>query len=86
MLTCDTWHIFHFVVCIPFLTYTCLFHVPRQFKRVLGAKVCAWWKGGSVQKDIDADTFAWVVPSMLVQQLVFFIFVRYMVNNGLEFD
>lgn len=61
-----------------------LFHQPRQFQRVKKAKICAWWSG-SKHEPVDADTFTWIVPSLLAQQILFTVFLIHMNANGLDF-
>ena len=68
-----------YIVTYPFLTYMFLVHQPRQIKRIFEVKVFEGWTG-SKRHDCDADTFAWIWPSLLGEQFAYSLYLWYIWN------
>ena len=60
-----------------FLFYMAVFHQPRQIQRCFNIKFMEGWSG-STRKLVDWDTFTWTMPSLIAQQILYFLYI-YMV-------
>ena len=64
-----------FALCAPFALYMVAFHLPRMVKRIERPWMLGWT--GSPLRQPDADTVAWVVPSLIAKPLAYAVFLYY---------
>lgn len=64
------------VICLPFVVYTSLFHLPRMSKRLKPPHLNRY--EGSVIRQPDDDTMVWVVSSLLAKPLAFAWFLYFL--------
>lgn len=64
------------VVCLPFVLYMSLCHLPRMSKRLKPPHLNRY--EGSVVLQPDDDTMLWVVPSLIAQPIAFAWFLYFL--------
>jgi hypothetical protein len=63
-----------FIICIPFVVYMSLAHLPRMSKRIK-KPFFDFWHGSELVDKMDKDTLLWTVPSLILQVAVFSLFL-----------
>ena len=63
-----------FFICVPFVIYMMVVHLPRMLKRVNSPYINAW-TGSQVIPDMDEDTRTWTITSLIFQPIVCAVFI-----------
>lgn len=69
-------------ICIPFILYMSFVHLPRMYKRIR-APYYKLYTRTIYNDEPDDDTIAWTVPSLLLQPLVYLLFLHCMPKTGI---
>ena len=75
MISSTKEHNLQYIVCGVYVFYMTCIHQPRQFNR-LKPPYFRSYTGSPIQK-ADADTIAWVVPSLLAQPILYAVFLYF---------
>lgn len=72
------------IICLSFAFYMTVFHLPRMYKRIQIPLVRKYTS--SLISSSDKDTLIWTIPSLLLQVVLYILFVSKRKKNGIDSD